>query len=496
MKKAYIWILLVILIPSIFLLGFGYKRNTLPNYYYKVYLEDELLGTIKDKEALDRYIDKEGENIKKKYNVSKVYAPEGLKTQKVTTYSDKVDSISSIYKKISEVAPFTVRGYEFKIKKEVTEDDEQKIKTTKINVLDKNIFKNSINSLINIYVGEDKYKAFIDDTQVKIETTGETLENVYLEEDITVKETNIPANEKIYTTENELSKFLLFGEDSKKSIYEVKAGDTVEEVAFNNKISTDELLISNETLTSSSNLLFPGQKLVIEETSPQVNIVSEAYVVKDVESGYSTEEKHDNSMMIGDEKVTREGQNGLVRVTQKEKKINGILTFVAPQSKEVLKEPVSKIVVKGSKYVPTVGSLTNWGWPTDSGWTLSSGYQYRYSPVGRGRELHTGLDISGTGYGSKIYATNNGVIYKAEYHYSYGYHVVINHNNGYYTLYAHMSRFASGIKPGRTVAKGEVIGYVGSTGDSTGPHVHYEVWKGCDYCHVNPSVLYPNGWIR
>lgn len=494
MKKASVLILILLLASSVFLLGFGSKKSALPNYYYKVYLNDELLGTIKDKAKLEKYIDKKGESIKKKYDVSKVYAPKGLKIQKVTTYSKSVDSVSKIYKKIEDKAPFTIKGYVFNIKKEVTEDDEKKIETTKINVLDKSVFKDAVDSLINIYVGKDKYKAYLNDNQVKIESTGERLENVYIEEDITFKETYIPSDETIYTSASDLSRFLLFGDNSKTTFYEVRAGDTIEDVAFNNKISTDELLISNESLTSSNNLLYPGQKLVIEETSPQINVVTESYVVKDVESGYSTEEKYDDSMLLGDEKVTREGEKGLVRVTQKEKKINGILTFVAPQSKEVLKEPVSKIVVRGSKYVSGVGSLTNWGWPTDSGWTLSSGYQYRYSPVGRGRELHTGLDISGTGYGSKIYATNNGVVMTAEYHYSYGYHVVINHNNGYMTVYAHMSRMA--VKPGQTVERGQVIGYVGSTGDSTGPHVHYEVWKGKKWNHVNPAVLYPNGWYR
>ena len=96
------------------------------------------------------------------------------------------------------------------------------------------------------------------------------------------------------------------------------------------------------------------------------------------------------------------------------------------------------------------------------------------------------------GYGSKIYATNNGRVMIAEYHYSYGNHVVINHNNGYMTLYGHMSKIA--VKAGQLVAKGQVIGYVGCTGDCTGPHVHYEVWKGQKWNHVNPSVLYPNGY--
>ena len=108
------------------------------------------------------------------------------------------------------------------------------------------------------------------------------------------------------------------------------------------------------------------------------------------------------------------------------------------------------------------------------------------------RELHTGLDIIGTGYGSRIYATNNGKVIVAEYHYSYGNYVVVDHNNGYMTVYAHMSRIAARV--GQTVARGQVIGYVGCTGSCTGPHVHYEVWKGAKYNHVNPSVLYPGGY--
>ena len=315
---------------------------------------------------------------------------------------------------------------------------------------------------------------------------------MYIDDDITVRETNISVNEKIYMDDSSLAHFLLYGDNAVSSEYEVKAGDTIENVAFNNKISPEEVLISNPSLTSTNNLLYPGQKLKIIETNPQINVVEESYVVKDVESQYKTEEKYDNNAVIGQDKVVQEGVNGLERVSQKVKKVNGNINYVDPQGKQVIKEPINKVVIKGNKYVPTVGSMTGWGWPTDSGWTMSSGYSYRSSPFGKGRELHTGLDISGTGYGSKIYATNNGVVEIAEYHYSYGNHVVINHNNGYMTLYGHMSKIA--VKKGQTVAKGQVIGYVGMTGSATGPHVHYEVWKGCKYCHVNPSVLYPNGY--
>lgn len=482
MKKGFKILLLFLLIFS-----FGFKTTSLPNNYYKVYLDNELLGTVKSKEKLEDYIDKNGNYYKKKFGVSKIYAPKGIQIKKVTTYESSVNSISSIYKKISKKSDFTLKGYVFSIKKT---DSKDKVHIQKINVLKKDLFKNAVNTLIDTFVGEDKYKAYITDKQIKIESTGENIQNVYVDEDITFKESLIPVTEKIYTDSSDLAQFLLYGDNSKESTYVVKAGDTIENVAFNNKISPEEVLLSNSDLSGKNNLLYPGQKLKISETNPQLSIVEESYVVKDIESQFKTEEKYDNNLIIGDEKVEREGVNGLDRVSQKVKKVNGTIVYVDLQNKSVLKDPVNKVIVKGNKYIPDVGSLTNWGWPTDSGWTLSSNYGYR--SMWGSRELHTGLDVAGTGYGSRIYATNNGRVMIAEYHYSYGNYVVINHNNGYMSVYGHMSKIAA--KVGQVVARGDVIGYVGCTGSCTGPHVHYEIWKGQKYNHINPSVLYPGGY--
>ena len=74
---------------------------------------------------------------------------------------------------------------------------------------------------------------------------------------------------------------------------------------------------------------------------------------------------------------------------------------------------------------------------------------------------------------------------------SYGNHIIINHNNGYYTLYAHMSSFRSGLTVGSTVKRGDVIGYVGCTGSCSGPHVHYEIRTCPSYsCITNPLSYY------
>lgn len=491
MKKFSIGFMLTLTLVGVFVLGFGYKTAPEPNNYYEVYLNDESLGTIRSEKELEDYIDENGVYYKNKFDVDKVYSPKGLQVRKLTTYSGDVSSVSEIYKKISKEEPLTIKGYEFIIKKQTTEKNteaEDTVTTQSIYVLDKSVFKDAVTTLIKTFVGADAYQAYIDDNQVKIETTGENIEDVYVSEDITVRETNIPVNETIYTDATELANYLLYGKDQTATEYTVQAGDTIENVAFNNKISPEELLLSNTALTSTTNLLYPGQKLKIVETNPQISVVEESYVVEDIESQYTTEERYDDNTVIGQDKVIQEGENGLERVSQKVRKVNGIINYVDPQGKTVLKEPVSRIIVKGNKYIPDVGSTTSWGWPTDSGWTLSSGYVWRTNPVTGKRELHGGLDISGTGYGSKIYATNNGRVKEASYHYSYGNHVIIDHNNGYLTLYAHMSRI--NVKVGQVVARGDVIGYVGMTGTATGPHVHYEIWKGCDYCRINPMSMY------
>lgn len=105
---------------------------------------------------------------------------------------------------------------------------------------------------------------------------------------------------------------------------------------------------------------------------------------------------------------------------------------------------------------------------------LTSGYGVRFHPLLNERKMHTGVDWSAP-IGTPIMAAGNGVIEEAGRKGHYGNYVRIRHANGYQTTYAHMSRFASGAEAGANVRQGQVIGYVGNTGFSTGPHLHYEV---------------------
>lgn len=105
---------------------------------------------------------------------------------------------------------------------------------------------------------------------------------------------------------------------------------------------------------------------------------------------------------------------------------------------------------------------------------MRSGFGVRRHPILGYVKMHTGVDWAAP-YGTPIFATGNGVVEKAEWEGGYGKYVRIKHNNGYETAYGHMSAFAKGLEPGKRVRQGQVIGFVGSTGRSTGAHVHYEI---------------------
>lgn len=484
MKKFSILLIVSIMIFSIFLLGFGFNRSKEPNTYYQVYLDGEILGTIHSKQKLDDYINQKGKAIKEKYGVDTVYAPVGLQIKKITTYSDKISKVEDIYQMIQKKSPFTIRGYVFNVKKENA--------VKKIYVINPDIFTGATNETIKTFVGTNAYQSYIDGTQVKIVTTGKEIQNVYVEEDITYKETNISTDETIYTNVSDLSKFLLFGTTKEQKKYTVQVGDTIETVAFNNQISVEEFLISNPKFTSVNNLLFPGQEVMIGIMNPQISVVEESYVVEDIVSKYKIEEIRDNTLVLGDEQVKQQGEDGLDRVTQKVKKINGAITFIDPISNEILKPSITKIIAIGTKYVPSVGRTSNWTWPTKSGWTISSSYGWRIDPFSGERKLHQGLDIAGTGYNSPIYAVTNGVVQDVGYGSVNGYYVAINHNNGYWTRYMHMIAWPS-VKVGQIVEQGQIIGYVGSTGAATGPHLHFEVWVGQPYrggYTISPRSMY------
>lgn len=446
-----------------------------PKEIYQVYLNGQKMGLIADDQELYDLINSEQKDIKSKYNVDKVYPPLGFEIVKYTTYDADMTDVSKIYDKIKDKDDFTIEGYKITISSE----DEGK-KDISINVLDENIFKKAIKNVVTAFVSEEDFNAYINNSQSEIIDTGKLIEHMYFQEKINIKKTYISASDKIYTDETELTQFLLFGENTEQKSYEVKEGDTIASISEANELNPQEFLVANPKFRDENSLLAIGENVNIALINPQLTLVEELHVVEDVESVLEKETKYDNSKPSDYSEITQAGVTGITRFTQKVQVVNGEQNQgVEVVNKEVIREPVTEITTKGKK-VPknyVTGSFVDvggdWGWPTNSPYIITSEYAYRWG------KMHYGIDISGTGHGSPIYAAKDGIVVTASTHYSLGNYIIIAHENNYYTMYAHLS--AHKVKVGQNVTRGQVIGLMGSTGNSTGTHLHFSAAVGMPY---------------
>ena len=225
------------------LLGIN-TENKIPQELYRVYLAGESLGVIKSKTELEDYIDSKQEELKKKYNVSKVYAPNDLKIMKEITYNEKVETAEAIYDKLEKrrgKSSFTIDGYKIDIEGITRKRNEEEIKTDDLTlyVIDKNIWDNSVKKTVTAFIDEERYNAYIDDTQeeIKENATGQYINNLYIQNKIKITKGRIPAEANVYTKEEDLSQFLLFGNNEQQETYTVKVGDTIADIADANQLS-------------------------------------------------------------------------------------------------------------------------------------------------------------------------------------------------------------------------------------------------------------------
>lgn len=501
--SSIVFALIISFIAIIFTSNISNKQN-MPIEGYRVYLDGETIGLIRSKEELENYIDKQQQSLKEKYKVDKIYIPNGINIVKDITYDEKIDSVEKVYNEINEKSPFTIRGYEIIIDRtnstsygnDDNEVDENREKIINVNVLNKEIFSKAVEMVVLSFIDDDKYYAYIEGNQIKIETTGEEIENIYIEDEITIKETNIPTNEKIYMDVDSLTKYLIFGNNSSTGTYKVKAGDTINDIAEKNSMSTNELLIANTNIKNEDVLLYEGQILSIGTLDPIFSTVIEKHVIEDQVVKFKTDTKYDKSKKVGYYKVSQEGSNGVNRVTQKIKSINGEISQAYIVSSDEIVPTINKVIIRGGNSASRGDG--KWEWPTKYPYIISSRFGWRWG------KLHKGVDICGTGRGSPIYAARAGVVVKATYHSSLGYYVMIKHDNGYYTQYAHMQNtngndkaggigsFTKYIEVGQRVEAKQVIGEMGNSGNSFGVHLHFEIWNGVPYqaqC-FNPLSFY------
>lgn len=265
-------------------------------------------------------------------------------------------------------------------------------------------------------------------------------------------------------TADEAVKILLNGAVEQET-YTVATGDVLGSIASKFDLTTAEIMKLNPGITDST-VLQIGQTLNVTVSKPLINVEAlyEKKVVEVIKQSKTVKESDD--MYKGDTKVQQEGSDGEKVATYLLRKENGTLVGQSLKEETVLVEPIEHIVLKGTKVIPSRGAGT-FAWPAEGGY-ISSKMGYRW-----GRQ-HAGIDIARPS-GYTIKAADNGIVIASGMHDTYGNRVVIDHQNGYKTTYAHMSSLS--VSVGDVVPQGSKLGVMGSTGRSTGTHLHFEVEK-------------------
>ena len=284
---------------------------------------------------------------------------------------------------------------------------------------------------------------------------------------------------------------MLTGVQQQEKIYTVMAGDTLWAIAQKNDLTFKELCALNTNfkgapLTETSNIQ-EGDELIVTKEEATLEVRITKVETRQEEIPYSTETTESKDLNKGVTRTTQEGENGLRNVTMRNVyDTNGALLEQTILSTETIKEPVNKKVVVGTKKASTGGAkyITGSGrflWPVPN-------YKYCSRWYSSG---HKGVDICAAA-GTPIYATASGTVTKAGYERAgagrgYGYSVIISHGSGYTSVYAHCLSLT--VHAGQSVKQGQLIGYVGSTGRSSGNHCHFEIRLNGSY--IPPQSIFP-----
>ncbi|MEK8128970.1 peptidoglycan DD-metalloendopeptidase family protein [Paenibacillus filicis] len=242
--------------------------------------------------------------------------------------------------------------------------------------------------------------------------------------------------------------------------YTVQEGDCVSCIAKKLDIPKQVIYQNNPTVTND--MIKVGQQLDLTVLQPTVAVRTVEKVVENQEIQYDTEYVQDDNMRLGVTETLKTGKNGLKTVTFELTKVGGLLEEEKILNENIVNTPVKAVIKRGTKVVKGEGT-GKFAWPVSSP-NISSTFGTRWGA------FHKGIDITGN---KSITAADNGKVIAAGTKSDYGNYIILDHLNGYTTLYGHLSKILT--TKGAIVEKGEQIGIMGSTGDSTGVHLHFEV---------------------
>ncbi|WP_273321458.1 peptidoglycan DD-metalloendopeptidase family protein [Vallitalea guaymasensis] len=259
---------------------------------------------------------------------------------------------------------------------------------------------------------------------------------------------------------------LITKENEEEKVYAVAKGDTLSEIAQKNDMKLSELMKLNPGLEKQKYINI-GQEITVTVPEPELSVACDEKIIYTKPIQYTVEKVENKNKYNGTTTVLEYGVEGEMQVTAVVTKVNGYEQSRTVIDEKVIKEPKAKVIEVGIKPFPSKGSTGNFIYPV-VGSIITSPFGYR-----RGG-FHHGLDLGGLPVGTSIRASDGGTVTFAGWKSStYGYTVDIDHGNGVMTRYAHCSKVV--VKKGQKVSQYQEIAKLGSTGNSTGPHVHFEI---------------------
>ncbi len=303
---------------------------------------------------------------------------------------------------------------------------------------------------------------------------GEKLISAAFVEKVSIKETQISLAE-VLSPQGAWNKITTGTASPEK--YKIQEGDSLWSIARKNDMYVADILKANHL--QENDILDLGQEIILIKSKPHINVIAKVEGSKTEPIPYETKIVTDRNA-ASSIKVKSPGANGEKQVAYVLSKRNGTIEKKDIVSEKIIKNPSDRVVVKGSRVIQvasrggggTIGS-GNLDWPVQGSITQFFG-------------RHTGIDIAGS-IGSAIRAADSGTVVFAGREGGYGNFVIINHGNGLVTRYAHCSSIA--VSQGQSVSRGQTIATRGSTGNSTGPHLHFEVV-------ANGSFVNPLNYLR
>lgn len=287
-------------------------------------------------------------------------------------------------------------------------------------------------------------------------------------------------NEDTIIDSAELKKYVLSETKSESSVYTSEKADTPESVCGKFGITSEQLFALNPSLDPSEKIK-SGTKINVIRSIPFINVTVSKTETVTQEINFKKVEIETDALYKGTKQNGTKGQKGEEVITNLITYVNDEIISTKVISRVVTKPAVDEQIYIGTKPVPTA-YFTFYGvgegtfiWPAVNARTVTSGFGYR--DLFGATSFHRGVDISGAGVlGTPVIASASGVVESTTAgNTGYGYSVVINHGGGIKTRYGHLLAGSIIVNPGDQVVQGQMIAQLGSTGNSTGPHLHFEI---------------------